>query len=73
MRLVDLIIPATHNSNTYTFSHRLNFIATNQIWNIQTQLEMGIRSLDLRYGIKMGNFIDKHGIINGTNFEEQLF
>ena len=34
IRLVDLKIPGTHNSNTYTFQSMLNSMSKNQKWNI---------------------------------------
>lgn len=33
-RLVDIVLPSTHNSNTQSLKRRLRKIAQNQIWSI---------------------------------------
>lgn len=71
IRLVDLKIPGTHNSNTFSFKSMLNSIGKNQKWNISTQLNNGIRALDLRYGYDK-KFIDKHGPIKGETFFDKF-
>lgn len=63
VRLVDLKIPMTHNSNTCSFDSMLNSVGKNQIWTVEEQLKNGIRGLDMRYGISGDKFVDKHGAI----------
>lgn len=65
-RIVDLIIPGTHNSNTFTFTSKiLNPLVKNQKWSIEQQLKEGIRYFDMRYGYNNKIFIDKHGLYSG--------
>ena len=63
-RLVDLISPGSHNSNSYTINSGIkNKFVRNQHINIKEQLDLGIRLLDLRYGIHLNNkvLVDQHG------------
>lgn len=73
-RLIDIYIPGTHNSNTDTVKGILKLFAQNQIWDLDVQMKVGIRFLDLRYGFKNGEFIDQHGPVEGgpfmLNFQE---
>lgn len=71
-RLSDILIPGTHNSNTYTVKGLLKPFARNQKFDIYTQLSLGIRFLDLRYGIRNQVFIDQHGIVEGSDFMSHL-
>lgn len=65
-RLVDLVIPGTHNSNTFTFKTLISPFVRNQKLSIREQLLYGVRYLDLRYGYSKGQFVDKHGVYSGT-------
>lgn len=64
MLLRDLIIPGTHAANTYDLNEPklLKSFVKCQKLGIMQQLEMGIRYLDFRFGIKTKKKFKKLGI-----------
>ena len=70
-RLVDLISPGSHNSNSYTINSGIkNKFVKNQKIDIKAQLELGIRLLDLRYGMDVNKkkLVDQHGSEKGDPY-----
>lgn len=74
-RLLDIKSPGSHNSNSYTLEGGIiTKFAKTQEKDIKTQLELGIRLLDLRYGPNKKNdkLVDQHGPVKGGNFENNF-
>lgn len=69
VRLKDLIIPGTHDSNTTILNSKLLVpFSQCQKLNIFEQLSFGVRYLDLRYCMNTSKFLKKHKI-NQESFD----
>lgn len=69
--LTKILIPGTHDSNTYDLqSYKfIKAFSTCQNLNVYEQLMHGIRFLDLRYAPGKNNtIINRHGILKGGDF-----
>jgi hypothetical protein len=73
-KLIHLTIPGSHDSNTYTVVNSMmaKKFAKCQAINVYEQLKLGIRYLDLRFGVLEDQIIDQHGPFEGGLFEKNL-
>ena len=76
-RLVDCLMPGSHDANTYSISaaHPAGGFCRCQLFPVSRQLQLGSRFLDLRYGVvkATGDVVyDFHGPIRGGKFVENL-
>ena len=51
-KIINLIVPGTHDSGTYRVFNVIKDVAKCQNFSIKRQLELGIRYLDIRYSAK---------------------
>lgn len=61
----EVVIPGSHDAGTY----KMNWLGETQQFDIDKQLEMGVRYFDIRVNkIDDGDYVIFHSIINGVDF-----
>ena len=61
----EVVIPGSHDAGTY----KMNWLGETQQFDIDKQLEMGVRYFDIRVNkIDDNNYVIFHSIINGVEF-----
>lgn len=71
-KVVDVVIPGSHDSGTYSMRDYSDCHAQTQEYNLTAQLLFGMRYLDLRCKLKEGQVIINHGPVTGRTLSNIL-
>ena len=71
-KVVDVVIPGSHDSGTYSMRDYSDCYAQTQEYNLTAQLLFGMRYLDLRCKLKEGQVIINHGPVTGRTLSNIL-